>query len=873
MAWVRPTVEFSPTTNPLDAPVWVDISDDIRGPLQWGYGRSSEFDQANPGQASFTLDNRTRKYDPLNTAGPYYGDLLPRRKVRVTVSGTTVFTGYVTGWNQSSDWVNGDATVEVTAVDPLTVLAQVKFPADIYHNQMRKAAPIAWWRLLDLGSTLVDQMDNMNATAYGGKYDDTTDFKGPFDAARYLKGAQGHQPNDYIYLNDGPGTGNPFGSYTGPSSIEFWIWVDHDNMASPGLGHEEHILRVDNNSGQWDFILSLHDAGNGNVRIQHMDNDWDMSNKVLLSKTWTHFVMVTDGTDLIFYQDGELAGQWAHPTSNGGSGSIFVTLAQSYTGFRGFVVGGTQNIAPVRYGFRGWLRDLALYDRALTAQEVRDNYAATQGYGWELPGVRVERILDLVGWPDADRVIDQGNGIASPQDRPAGYALSYLQDIAIAEGGLLYAQPDGKIRFRARHYGNDDTASKTVQAVYDDSSTATLRFERVQPAWDDAYIFNEVTASSGDGVAVTLEDPASIEKYLRRTHDSTGLKTSDPEAYGRAEGILRRYANPGTQEARNKAINLAAGTNYAIHTLASNLNAGLTVAAWCKPLSLAAGTQAVFAFNTSSGNNGCEVFYGNGGVSRFTLFHTSPDTFINEVASGRTFDIWYHLIMTLTLGGTLTLYVDNVQVAQATGINATNQPIVNNTLSLGQEFDGAGVASNLFKGMIDEALVFNRVITSGERATLAAASSTKEGQYVNDVLTMLPWAWWRLDETAGTIMNDSSGNARHGVYMGAPTLGLDGVVPGPQAGARLEEVVINARHSTAQLDDAIARRIGDRVQVNWKQNAQGTQVEYQGHIEAYKHEVDFSELTWRFTFMTQPQDLELYFKADTHPLGTVILGH
>lgn len=78
--------KFSPTTNPFDTPVWVDISSDVLS-FHLKYGRQFELNRMEAGTADFKLDNTKRSYDPTNSAGPYYGNLLPMRKFQVTAQG------------------------------------------------------------------------------------------------------------------------------------------------------------------------------------------------------------------------------------------------------------------------------------------------------------------------------------------------------------------------------------------------------------------------------------------------------------------------------------------------------------------------------------------------------------------------------------------------------------------------------------------------------------------------------------------------------------------------------------------------------------------------------------------------------------------
>lgn len=51
--------------------------------------------------------------------------------------------------------------------------------------------------------------------------------------------------------------------------------------------------------------------------------------------------------------------------------------------------------------------------------------------------------------------------------------------------------------------------------------------------------------------------------------------------------------------------------------------------------------------------------------------------------------------------------------------------------------------------------------------------------YEQAVLADTPVAWWRMGDAPGsTVMLDSSGNSRHGIWVGSPTLGVPGLLTG-----------------------------------------------------------------------------------------------
>lgn len=109
----------------LGGDILVDVTSDVRS-VQIRRGRSRQLERFTAGNANISLNNfgaSARKYDPLNTAGPYYGQLVPRKQIVVDVDGTPIYTGSVSDWNLNYD-VNGQSIAEPSAVDALSIVAQ-----------------------------------------------------------------------------------------------------------------------------------------------------------------------------------------------------------------------------------------------------------------------------------------------------------------------------------------------------------------------------------------------------------------------------------------------------------------------------------------------------------------------------------------------------------------------------------------------------------------------------------------------------------------------------------------------------------------------------------------------------------------------------
>jgi hypothetical protein len=113
---------------------WTNITEDIRELSVRLPSRSRLQAVFQAGSASIVLDNRTRKYDPLYAAGPFFGDLKANRPMRVNFGEgggpiSNVFTGWTDGWSFAYDKSNNDATATITCIDALAKAGFSAIPA------------------------------------------------------------------------------------------------------------------------------------------------------------------------------------------------------------------------------------------------------------------------------------------------------------------------------------------------------------------------------------------------------------------------------------------------------------------------------------------------------------------------------------------------------------------------------------------------------------------------------------------------------------------------------------------------------------------------------------------------------------------------
>lgn len=146
-----------------------DVTDDVlqRGPAVFSYGRDQARQLAPPrvGSLSLTLCNADRIYSPENPDSPIGDDMTPAAPVKVDSVLNDVlyplFTGRVDEFDVHPD--RGDRSVDITALDLLSLLQGVKISTELYQDQRIGTLigvvldAVGWTgpRDLDLGATFV----------------------------------------------------------------------------------------------------------------------------------------------------------------------------------------------------------------------------------------------------------------------------------------------------------------------------------------------------------------------------------------------------------------------------------------------------------------------------------------------------------------------------------------------------------------------------------------------------------------------------------------------------------------------------------------------------------------------------------------------
>jgi len=105
------------------AEVLVDVTEGFQS-FNISRGKSRDLDQFNAGQLSVTWNNNDRDFDPTFEASPYFGQIVPKRQIRVTVDDVIQFEGTIEDWNVEYS-PNGNSNAVAQAFDGFSFLTNI----------------------------------------------------------------------------------------------------------------------------------------------------------------------------------------------------------------------------------------------------------------------------------------------------------------------------------------------------------------------------------------------------------------------------------------------------------------------------------------------------------------------------------------------------------------------------------------------------------------------------------------------------------------------------------------------------------------------------------------------------------------------------
>lgn len=174
--------------------VFVDVSEKFMG-YSVTRGKSRELDKYEAGQASVSFENNLRTFDPTYVDSPYYGQIVPKRNLRITAGTAVQFFGVVEDWNISYD-PGGQSIAVCQAFDSFSFLSNVQFSDTSFEEEQVSERlnnvldAIAW-------STAAREISGVGATLASAVVNDS------IEVLPYMQTAANSDPGDVFISKDG----------------------------------------------------------------------------------------------------------------------------------------------------------------------------------------------------------------------------------------------------------------------------------------------------------------------------------------------------------------------------------------------------------------------------------------------------------------------------------------------------------------------------------------------------------------------------------------------------------------------------------------------------------------------------------------------
>lgn len=563
------TVGANPN-DPTITPIWTDVTKRVVS-FKVKRGKQAELDESEAADNSMRLRNNDGRFDPDNTAGPYYPNVVPFRAYRIQLlygaTSYTIATGYVEAWDQTWDKAGTRGWVDCTLTDAFGLLSQMVLISCLA-SEMILDAPTAYWPLAEPSS--VNQGQNIAATAAGplAFYQAGSGGSVAFGATTLtgLVGAGASTgetsavagnttgvllTNGGSSIGQGPGLIGQFNSIAASAacSVELWVTGYTQTQFTVLLSTQSLSLVVDT-AGYAQAAAKPADGSaqqftSGTVRV----NDGNLH----------HIAATFTGGTLSLYVDGALAA-----TVTGMTGIASASSVQ---------LGWPGNTMPT-----GTFAHVAYYATALSAARVAAHYNAGVNAFPESTSARFTRLLSYGPWAGLATIPAGNSNMAGVTDCSGKSCLAALQDVVKAEQGNMYVSAAGAVVFENRNNRagqfapiyrfTDVPTNAATDLTYGESPTVVR---------DPATIYNALVVQRPGGGEYRFFDTASILQNFPRAHPDNPLELpldTDQNLQYAAQFIVGRYSK---SYARLEGVTVQPSSNPALYPLVGALEIGQRV--------------------------------------------------------------------------------------------------------------------------------------------------------------------------------------------------------------------------------------------------------------------------------------------------------
>lgn len=505
-------------------PTWVEVTQYVRD-INVRRGRGNDLQQFPTGSASVTLDNRTRLFDPFNTASIYNGNLKPRRQIKIVGQwlGVTypIFRGFIAGWPVGYSDGGKDSTVEIDCFDALGLLAAETTSNDWAEYYTLQANPTRYWRCNDsAGSQVIREYISNNFTLTDNTWASPSVRQGVFiEAPPMAQGLLGNSARLRVYSNRTTGVA--------VDTPEFWItfWVQGARSST---------------TNSWIVFYELNGC---NVEIYgNADNTMDIYGR--RNTTLASLVEFT-ASQPIFDSPAHFAIQFKNDSASEIKKVYINNVEQPTTGwtFTNLVqTGAATETLEIQ---NCTIQEIAVFIGNLTTTQLTNIYEGGLGRITDSTADRFALLDSLTDFPAALTSFAATTVSSVSELTNSQYLLNEMQIVTDGEAGELYVDRSGVLKLVARDWFATSTRSNTSQVTFTDTGTGVFYdHASLRMAYDADLVRNDVTVSFTGNGNVNSVDATSVADFGSASETVSTYLADPTQAQTLADYLVTIYKNP-----------------------------------------------------------------------------------------------------------------------------------------------------------------------------------------------------------------------------------------------------------------------------------------------------------------------------------------
>lgn len=503
-----------------NTPTWTDVTADVLtsgNPINITWGRQDWTSDVSASTCSLSLDNADGKYTPGLASSPYSPYVKRRARIRIsaTVSDESPLTiidlgdgsyeidgppGFYTDNGDGTYTMNvgswtdlGDGTYSITPVNTTVYLFDGlidSWETSFEGGQFSETAVSATDMLGRLSSDILNPMGYEEILLDSPNYFYPLNDQGPTFGDMQSAGP-------VMTSNPGfAGLGVTYQNVTYPPNVS--VNISDPDIVGVGLqGYDSFLefgasLPLSSNAFEMHFV-TINTSFASQLVLDNAGIGVGIKTNGFLATTPTGAnigsIPVNDG------RVHQLALQGGTIWLDGGDTGVAHSLA---------------NVAGLGFNFVGTVFNAASFPGSVSSTRLLQHFYGSGGWGFTHPpsffgestSQHVNRLLSYR--VNFGSVVDTGVGKVGVHSTSGEDLQQALYDTAEAEGGVVFADGQGRIVFRSRNHMFSPSSVLTLDASQDQVSTTTLFRDDIQ------YLLNDVTVTTPAGATQRYFDPTSV---------------------------------------------------------------------------------------------------------------------------------------------------------------------------------------------------------------------------------------------------------------------------------------------------------------------------------------------------------------------------